>query len=511
MPFCMPALAQNETFEVPVNGTGEKERFYVNWEDGFFGQIELIDPDKPELGDEMILQNPYYLTYLQNEFNKQTVSMAERLQTVQQNMEIASDNLTKLAEANVNYLDTYLTRIEAINSQYVNLLTLYESMGTDIENRLRAMAKKPRKRPSTFYPNIASIVTDWDYCVFMVKFTEDYITDVFNETMEAAARLDEETATGDELVDIYVSIVETATQTAATLADYYEKNYDSLSYDNLLELHGMVVDNIESIRSYIENIDKNPTEEATALIQQTLQTLADTKKEFDEAVQEVNNLYASLSALPGLEAVLYSGVEGEPSGLAFNIIDNNGMLSIPASQSYAGVTYPVTCIGGNIFTQYYDKENPYCDKIVIPSSISEIGNEAFAVSGIKTVVVECPASVSEETPYLTDNSFVADVYENAVLFVPDGSENAYAAAQGWKNFKNIQPVSQASVDEWTLDNLSVTVSEDMLVINGAEGKSASVFTTDGMKIYEGTDSRIALPASGIYIVRIGKATFKIAR
>lgn len=125
--------------------------------------------------------------------------------------------------------------------------------------------------------------------------------------------------------------------------------------------------------------------------------------------------------------------------------------------------------------------------------------------------MECPASVSEETPYLTDNSFVADVYENAVLFVPDGSENAYAAAQGWKNFKNIQPVSQASVDEWTLDNLSVTVSEDMLVINGAEGKSASVFTTDGMKIYEGTDSRIALPASGIYIVRIGKATFKIAR
>lgn len=511
MPLCVAAFAQKETFDVKVNGGETTERFLVNWEEGFLGKFEYIDPSNPELGDNLVLSTPNYLTYLQTELNSQTVSMAERLKTVQEQMEIAAESITALAEAEENYRVEYCEKTENLIAQYERILLVYQSMGEDIEKRLDNMTRATRTRPSTFYPNLASILIDWDYSWFMVKFTEDYILDLAEEMKEVGEKFEEEIFTSEDFLNIYISIAETASQTCITLAEYYEAKQDILTYDNLVELHDMVVDNITSIGSYVSLLNRNPTEETLPLLQDTLDTLRQTKEEFDEASEEVVNLHAQLSVLPGLEAVLYSGVEGEPSGLAFNIIDNEGTLQIPSIQSYAGVNYSVTGIVGNLFTQYYDQGNPLCRKIIIPSSVKGISNEAFAVTGIKEVVVEKNASTSIDIPSLTDNCFTADTYADATLFVPDGTEQIYAMADGWKNFKTILPISQANIDEINSDNISVNISGDNLIISGAEGKPIEIYKPDGLKIYEGKENIINLPSSGIYIVRIGKSIFKVAR
>lgn len=511
IPLCITAFAQKETFEVKVNGGESVERFLVNWEEGFLGKFEYIDQSNPDLGDELVFHNPYYLTYLQSELSAQTVNMAQRLLTVQEQMEVAAESITNLAVAEEEYRNEYCTKIDAILTQYENILTLYQSMGTDIEERIDAMTRATRTRPSTFSPNLAFILIDWDYSCFMVEFTEGYILDLAEELTETANKFEEEVLTAEDLMNTYLSICDMASETCVTLAEYYETYQDELSYDDLVDLHDMVVENINSIASYVEVLNGNPTEETLTLLEYTLETLNRTKAEFDEAVSEVNNLWEELSALPGLEAVLYSGVDGEPSGLAFNIVDNNGTLQIPATQSYAGVTYNVTGIAGNLFTQYYDQENPFCKKIVIPSSVKAIGNAAFAVAGISEVVVEKDAASAADTPALSDDSFTAVAYEEAILYVPDGSEQYYAESEGWKNFKTILPVSQAGTDGIESDFISVRVSGSSLIVSGSEGEEIDVYKADGMKIYEGNDSVINLPSSGIYIVRVGKNTFKVAR
>ncbi len=72
-------------------------------------------------------------------------------------------------------------------------------------------------------------------------------------------------------------------------------------------------------------------------------------------------------------------------------------------------------------------------EIVIPEELTQLSSESFANCDAVTKV-----SVSATLPLTISESVFSDAaYANATLFVPDGFENGYLAAAGWKNFVHI--------------------------------------------------------------------------
>ena len=71
--------------------------------------------------------------------------------------------------------------------------------------------------------------------------------------------------------------------------------------------------------------------------------------------------------------------------------------------------------------------------VTIPEGVASIGYRAFSgCSGLTSVTsyIYNPFDIEEWT-------FDEEVYENAILFVPAGSIDAYQTSEGWKNFANI--------------------------------------------------------------------------
>ena len=45
--------------------------------------------------------------------------------------------------------------------------------------------------------------------------------------------------------------------------------------------------------------------------------------------------------------------------------------------------------------------------------------------------------VESKRPAATENNVADGIYDTCTLYVPEGSENAYYVAEGWKEFENI--------------------------------------------------------------------------
>lgn len=71
--------------------------------------------------------------------------------------------------------------------------------------------------------------------------------------------------------------------------------------------------------------------------------------------------------------------------------------------------------------------------VTLGENVRQITSGAFAKSaGITDVIV-----ASEEPATLADDAFAAEVYENALLTVPEHTFRTYSHAEGWKLFRNI--------------------------------------------------------------------------
>ena len=77
-------------------------------------------------------------------------------------------------------------------------------------------------------------------------------------------------------------------------------------------------------------------------------------------------------------------------------------------------------------------------KMVIPAAATEIGADAFGGCTHLTTV----KALSKTPVAITENTFSNRA--NAVLYVPRGSKAAYAAATGWKDFKQIVEIKTAA-------------------------------------------------------------------
>jgi hypothetical protein len=167
------------------------------------------------------------------------------------------------------------------------------------------------------------------------------------------------------------------------------------------------------------------------------------------------------------------------SGLTYITIPN-GVTSIGSGAFYqcsslSSVNIPnsVKNIGGSAFYACISLTS-----ITIPNSVTSIGGWAFyGCIDLNSVIVLNPTPVAISIDVFTNR-------ENATLYVPKGSTDAYQTANYWKAFKEIIEIDETGIDQ---------------IMNDKHNK-ATIFTLDG--------KRINRPQKGINIIGGKKVVVK---
>lgn len=174
-------------------------------------------------------------------------------------------------------------------------------------------------------------------------------------------------------------------------------------------------------------------------------------------------------------------------------------VSIPAS---------VTSIGGSAFYNSLSLSS-----ITIPTNVTSIGDYAFSgCSGLSSITCKRNDPVSFygiQFPFYNVNK------NNCILYVPKGRTSYYGAstAYEWKDFYHIEEDPTSGITNSLLDKVTISKQADGVQITGLlEGEKLNVYTAQGQLLYSisSTDTAISLslPASGVYILQVGRASRK---
>ena len=146
--------------------------------------------------------------------------------------------------------------------------------------------------------------------------------------------------------------------------------------------------------------------------------------------------------------------------------------------------------------------------IEIPNSVTGIVWSAF--SGCTSLTSIYLFSATPATIYVLD--YDNNIYKNTTLYVPQGSLEAYKAANGWKEFVNIVEFDPTDIEGVTEEDApAFEVTAGGIQLTAAEGKAVAVYTAGGTlveKIDAYAGEEITLD-EGVYIVRVGKKAVKV--
>lgn len=163
----------------------------------------------------------------------------------------------------------------------------------------------------------------------------------------------------------------------------------------------------------------------------------------------------------------------------------------------------------------------YCnlDSVILPSTIMEIGSGSF-IGGIRgDVFIKTPIPPTCLHPRLPFSTYPE---EGNTLYVPMGTSEAYRAAWGWNDFKNIVETDFAFLsgkDEMETDtrdgSIDITTSDGCIEINASGRRYGRyiISTMDGRIIAAGDikQSKTTINVTqGLYIVSAANATRKVA-
>ena len=106
------------------------------------------------------------------------------------------------------------------------------------------------------------------------------------------------------------------------------------------------------------------------------------------------------------------------------------------------------------------------------------------------------------------------------MCVPAESIDEYKAAEGWKEFKNIRPITPVRSPSADINDVEsndvrcyVTAGGLLAIENLPEGAEVIVYDATGRAIKaavaEGGHIDVSLPARGLYLVRINDAVYKV--
>lgn len=184
----------------------------------------------------------------------------------------------------------------------------------------------------------------------------------------------------------------------------------------------------------------------------------------------------------------------------------------------------VTSIGEAAFSFCHGFEN-----VKIPNAVVTIDKGAFEYcNGVKTLVLgssltsigdatfhNCwrlkEITVNATTPPTcgTQGAFEGVDKDVCILKVPQESEDLYKTAFEWKDFKNITTLGVEDAAMYT--GINILVSGRTISVCGADDDACiEVYDMSGMMTYRGLDKSVVVPTDGIYIIRVGEMTFKVA-
>ncbi len=181
-------------------------------------------------------------------------------------------------------------------------------------------------------------------------------------------------------------------------------------------------------------------------------------------------------------------------------ITSIGNYAFRSCYGLTSVTIPnsVTSIGEGAFAECFGLTS-----VTIPAAVTSIGEVAFYnCIGLTKIV-----SLAETPPACGEYVFAAINFGSCELAVPEKSIDAYKAADGWKDFtKVVSGISSVSKD----NNAAVSAKNGAITVTGAANNAlVEVYSTSGALVYRGTSKTVAVPSTGIYIVKAAGKTFKV--
>lgn len=189
-----------------------------------------------------------------------------------------------------------------------------------------------------------------------------------------------------------------------------------------------------------------------------------------------------------------SGIEEASLPEAITVIPD-GMYQCCASLREFEISNTVTEIEQEAFYWCFA-----LDKITFGENVATIGNKAFMGDKALTSVT----SLNTEPP--VGAAFDSEVYENAILYVPNAALEAYKAADGWKEFNNIIGIGSGVEEIGQEAAFSVTAIDGGIEV--VSDKAVEIFDAAGMKVYSGAAGTITLPG-GFYVIVSGAETVKV--
>ena len=145
-----------------------------------------------------------------------------------------------------------------------------------------------------------------------------------------------------------------------------------------------------------------------------------------------------------------------------------------------------------------------CKKLMtvsIPSSMTTIEQRAFLYCSSLTEM-----TVLATTPPTVENvNAFSNVSRDIPVYVPAESLAAYKAADGWKEFTNLQAISTTGLPAAVMPE-SIRIQGGLL--HNPQQLHLTLYDMQGRQVYSGTDATLSQPA-GVYVVRCAGASCKV--
>lgn len=219
----------------------------------------------------------------------------------------------------------------------------------------------------------------------------------------------------------------------------------------------------------------------------------------------------------------FAGCTGLTSASIPNSVKNVGTGAFLDCSTLTEITIPnsVTIIGDFPFSgctalttmtlgmaKISNKFTPKLKTLTLTESVESLKDSRFDIED----AIYC---LSENPPkcyplYEVYNSFNYNTSKNATLYVPAGCSSKYKKAEGWKEFQNIKEMD-SGVEDVVSEETAIRVVDGCIVIDGTAADAAvEVYDMTGKAVYRGAAAEIPSMPRGIYIVRIGGKSVKVA-
>lgn len=183
-----------------------------------------------------------------------------------------------------------------------------------------------------------------------------------------------------------------------------------------------------------------------------------------------------------------------------------------ASSTFADCKNVVTLVIGNGITNIPENSFQGCEaltSITIGKNVAQIGDYVFS-DGTNITEVN---SLNTIPPVISENTFSGVTYNNATLYVPKGCRNIYWLHPYWEDFFEIKDFSTGIANPTTDNNDQTFELVEGKIRFNKEGESVYIYKVDGTIVHKGASQygqTVEVPTKGIYIIKVGNCSKKIA-